>query len=74
MNIKKRYDPETGQYVKERVYGEGIFDSVKSIESTLFGRTAEKTAYKNVSKASEHAGERAGDKIVELLQKKRKAN
>ena len=47
MNIKKPYDPETGQYVKERVYGEGIFDSVKSVESTLFGRTAKKNCLQN---------------------------
>ena len=68
---KKRYDPETGQYMKKHIYVEGIFDSIKSIRSKLFGRRTEnaasKAASKSISKASEHAGEKAGDKIVELV-------
>lgn len=65
---KRRYDPEIGQYVKEHIYGEGVFDSIRSFGSKLFGKAAKKAA----SKASEHAEEKAGDKIVQLLGKKKK--
>ena len=48
------------KYVKKHIYGEGIFDCVKS----LFGKTATKTG--------EYASKKAGDKIVHLLRKKNK--
>ena len=28
--FKRKYDPDTGKYVKKHIYGEGIMDSVKS--------------------------------------------
>ena len=28
--FKRKYDPDTGKYVKQHIYGEGIMDSVKS--------------------------------------------
>ena len=71
---KKRYDPETGRKVKEHIYGEGIWDSIKSVEREVFGKMAKKAASKvttkAISKVSEHAREKAGDKIIELLHKK----
>lgn len=74
--FKKRYDSETDQYVREQIYGEGIIDSIKSLGSKLFGKTAKKAAskaaFKAVSKVSEKAAEKAGDKIVQLLQKTNK--
>lgn len=54
---KRRYDPEIGQYVKEHIYGEGVFDSIRSFGSKLFGKKSKKAASKAVSKASEHAEE-----------------
>lgn len=68
---KKRYDPEAGQYVKEPIYGERIFYSIKSVERKISGKTAEKASSKAVFKMSEHAGEKAEDNIIEFLHKRK---
>ena len=46
--------------------------SIKSVGRKIFGTAAKKAASKAVSKVSEHGGEKAGDKIIELLHKKKK--
>ena len=28
--FKKKYDPDTGKYLRKHIYGEGIMDTVKS--------------------------------------------
>ena len=78
---KKRYDPDTGRYVKKHIYsrelhGEGYkMDMLKSLGKKLFGKTTreiakkavEKTATSVATKTGEHLGNRAGDKIVQML-------
>ena len=81
--LKIRYDPEIGRYVKKHVYtgeihGKGLTDIFKSIGSKLFGKTAKKAATTVATKAAttaatktgEHLGNKAGEKIVQLLSKK----
>ena len=74
--LKIRYDPEIGRYVKKHIYngeihGEGFTDIFKSIGSKLFGKTAKemikKTASTAATKTGQHLGNKAGDKIVSLL-------
>ena len=80
MQYKKRYNPKADQYIRENIYGEGSFDSIKSVGPKIFRKTAKKSssnadskaASKASSKLSEHAGENAGEKILELLHKKKK--
>ena len=81
---KKRYNPDTGRYVKKHIYsgelhGEGYkMDMLKSLGKKLFGKTTQEIAKKAVEKATtsvatktgEHLGNRAGDKIVQMLSKK----
>ena len=82
-DLKKRYDPEIGRYVKKHIhtgeiYGEGLTDIFKSIGRKLFGKTAKKAATTLATKAAttaatktgEHLGNKAGDKIVQLLNRK----
>ena len=72
---KKRYDPDTGRYVKKHIYsgelhGEGYkMDMMKSLGKKLFGKTTRELAKKAVEKTGEHLGNRAGDKIVQMLSK-----
>ena len=81
--LKIRYDPEIGRYVKKHVctgeiHGKGLTDIFKSIGSKLFGKTAKKAATTVATKAAttaatktgEHLGNKAGEKIVQLLSKK----
>ena len=81
--LKKRFDPEIGRYVKNNVHtgeihGEGLTDILKSVGSKLFGKTAKEIAQKAAvtaatkaaTKTGEHIGNKAGDKIVQLLSKK----
>ena len=81
--LKIRYDPHIGRYVKKHIYtgethGEGLTDVFKSVASKLFGKTAKEIATKTATKAAtvaatktgEHLGNKAGDKIIQLLSKK----
>lgn len=81
---KKRYDSDTGRYIKKHIYsgefqGEGYkMDMLKALGNKLFGKTTEEMAKKAVEKAAtsaatktgEHLGNKAGDKIVQTLSKK----
>ena len=42
--LKRKYDPELGRYVKKHVYGEGISDVMKSIGSRVLGKTTKELA------------------------------
>ena len=49
--LKKRFDPEIGRYVKKNVHtgeihGEGLTDILKSVGSKLFGQTSKEIAKK----------------------------
>ena len=81
---KLRYDREHGKFVKKHVYGEGIFsDIMKNVSSALFGETMKKTvktglqkgaekAFENAAaKTGDYAAKKAGDKIIEMLSKKK---
>ena len=55
---KKRYDPDTGRYVKKHIYsgelhGEGYkMDMLKSLGKKLFGKKTQEIAKKAVEKNS----------------------
>ena len=81
--IKRRFDPEIGRYVKKHIHsgeihGEGLMDIFKSVGSKLFGKTAKEiakkaattAATKAATKTGEHLGNKAGDRIIQLLSKK----
>ena len=73
---KRCFNPKMGQYVRKHIYGEGIFDVMK----TVFGKTVKDTA-KTVAKSAlskaatetgEYAGNKVGDEIIDLLREKNK--
>ena len=79
--FKRRYDVETGRYVKKHLYGKGVVTDVfKTIGREQFGKTikeAAKTAtkkavHKAATKTGEYASQKAGDRIIQLLSKKNK--
>ena len=36
--FKKKYDPDTGKYTRQHIYGQGISDRVRSFGSKVFGK------------------------------------
>ena len=79
--FKRRYDVETGTYIKKHLYGKGVVTDVfKTIGREQFGKTikeAAKTAtkkavHKAATKTGEYASQKAGDRIIQLLSKKNK--
>ena len=75
--LKRKYDPELGRYVKKHIYGEGISNVMKSIGSRVLGKTTKELAKRAATKAAEktgdYVGKKAGDKIIELLSKNQRA-
>ena len=78
--LKIRYDPEIGRYVKKHIYtgeihGEGLTDIFKSIGSKLFGKTAKEmtkkaattVATKAAATAATKTGEHIGNKAGEKI-------
>ena len=78
--LKIRYDPEIGRYVKKHVYtgeihSEGLTDILKSIGSKLFGKTAREmtkkaattVATKAATTAATKTGEHLGNKAGEKI-------
>ena len=63
--FKKKYDPDTGKFLRKYIYGEGIMDSVKS----FLGRkpTEKKIKFAPPPKPIPTASKKAGDKIVKML-------
>lgn len=80
--LKNRYDPNLGRYVKKHVYDEGLMDVFKSVGKNIFGKTCKEIAKKALTKGATTAvtktaektgqfvGNKAGDKIVQMLSKK----
>ena len=73
--LKMRYDPEIGRYVKKHIYtgeihGEGLTDIFRSVGSKLFGKTAKemmkKTASTAASKAATAAATKTGQHVGNL--------
>ena len=64
--LKQKYDPELGRYVKKHIYGEGLMDKPKAIYSEVLKKTTKKAA----GKVGDYVVKKAGDKIIELLSKK----
>ena len=80
--LKMRYDPEIGRYVKKHIYneeihGEGLMDIFRSVGRKLAGKTSKEIMKKAATtaaaaaatKTGEHLGNKAGDKILQLLSK-----
>ena len=78
--LKIRYDPEIGRYVKKHVYtgeihGKGLTDIFKSIGSKLFGKTVKEmtkkaattVATKAATTAATKTGEHLGNKAGEKI-------
>ena len=78
--LKIRYDPEIGRFVKKHVYtgeihGKGLTDIFKSIGSKLFGKTAKEmtkkaattVATKAATTAATKTGEHLGNKAGEKI-------
>ena len=63
--FKKKYDPDTGRYLRKHIYGEGIMDKAKS----FLGRkpTKKKVTFAPPPKPTPTASKKAGDKIVKML-------
>ena len=63
--FKKKYDPDTGRYLRKHIYGEGIMDNVKS----FLGKkpTRKKVSFTPPPKPTPTTTKKAGDKIVKLL-------
>ena len=36
--FKKKYDPDTGKYTRQHIYGDGISDKVRSFGTKVFGK------------------------------------
>ena len=69
--LKKRYDPNLGKYVKKHIYGEGMTDIFKAVGNKLLRKTAKSAATKAATKTGDYAGNKGGYKIFELLNKKK---
>ena len=63
--FKKKYDPDTGRYLRKHIYGEGIMDNVKSFLSKK--PTRKKVTFAPPPKPTPTATKKAGDKIVKML-------
>ena len=73
--FKKKYNPETGKFIRQHIYGEGVItDAFRSV-GKLMGNKVKSAASKSVKKAAtktgEHVGKKAGDKIVSMLSKEK---
>ena len=78
---KKKFNPETGKFIRQHIHGEGYkLDILKSISKKVFGQTVKNAAAKGATKAmteasiktGDYVGKKAGDKIVKLLSKEKK--
>ena len=67
--FKRKYDPDTGKYVKKHIYGEGIMDLVKSFFKKPSPKKTPppKPTRKKVTFETNPKEKKAGDKIVKIL-------
>ena len=64
--FKKKYDPDTGKFSRNHIYGEGIMDTVKSFLGKK--RTKKKVTFAPPPKPTPaSSNKKAGDKIVKML-------
>ena len=63
--FKKKYDPDTGKFLRKHIYGEGIMDTIKS----FLGKkpTRKKATFSLPPKPTPTTNKKAGDKIVKML-------
>ena len=64
--FKKKYDPDTGKYIRKHIYGEGIMDSVKSFLGKKPTKKV-KFALPPPKPTPTSSNKKAGDKIVKML-------
>ena len=63
--FKKKYDPDTGKYTRQHIYGEGIMDSVKSF---LAKKPTKKVRFAVPPQPKPTpSNKKGGDKIVKSL-------
>ena len=65
--FKKKYDPDTGKYLRQHIYGEGIMDTVKSF---LGKKPTKKVRFALPPPPKPNpvsVTKNAGDKIVKML-------
>ena len=65
--FKKKYDPDTGKYIRKHIYGEGIMDSVKSFLTRKPTRKRVQFAVPPPKPTPTSVNKKAGDKIVKML-------
>ena len=66
FEYKKRYDSDSGMYIKKHIHsGEIHGGALSDIFKSIIGKTM-----KEAAKTGEHVGKKAGDKIIQLLSKK----
>ena len=70
--LKMRYDPKIGRYVKKHIYtgeiyGKGLMDIFKSVGSKLFGKTAKEMTKKAATTVATKAATAAATKTGEHL-------
>ena len=69
--FKRKYDPETGKYTKQHIYGGGIMDSVKSFfkpaSKSSIRKSPPQPPKKVTFEPSSFVDKKAGDKIVKIL-------
>ena len=65
--FKKKYDPDTGKYLRQHIYGEGIMDSVKSFLGKKPTKKVRFAVPPPPKPTPASATKNAGDKIVKML-------
>ena len=67
--FKKKYDPITGKFTKQHIYGEGIRDSFKSFSSKFTRKKTKAVTPPAKPPAKPSCSKKAGDSIVKMLSK-----
>ena len=66
--FKKKYDPDTGKFLRKHIYGEGIMDTIKSFISKK--PTRKKVKFTPPPIPTPTTTKKAGDKIMQMLSAK----
>ena len=65
--FKKKYDPDTGKYLRKHIYGEGIMDTVKSFLSKKPTKKVKFAVPPPTKPAPTSVKQNGGFKIVKML-------
>ena len=65
--FKKKYDPDTGKFLRKHIYGEGIMDTVKSFLGKKPTKKKVKFAAPPPKPTPTSSNKKAGEKIVKML-------